>query len=67
MGLPKLLQSLTSVHTFDVEENQNNSDSSDNEPAEEEENSDDELAEQTEQLHINECIRETEIPKELTP
>jgi len=71
-GLPKLLQSLTSIHTFDIEETKPESEpkkessNSDSKPAAEED-SDDELAKQTGQLHINECIRETEIPRELTP
>jgi len=72
-GLPKLLQSLTSIHTFDVKEAepvpkpQEESDDSDSEPAKEDKDSDDELAEQARGLCINDQIRETEIPRELTP
>jgi len=72
-GLPQLRQPLTSIHIFDIEEvkpkpePKEESDSSDSEPAKEEEDSDNELAKQTGGLHINNQIREAEIPKELTP
>jgi len=72
-GLPRLQQPLTSIHIFDVKETKpelelrKESNSSDSEPAEENEDSDDKLAKQTGELHINDQIRETEIPKELTP
>ena len=71
-GLPKLLHSLTSIHIFNAEEAQptpkpkENNNSSSDEPAEEKD-SDDELAEQAGGLCIDEQIRETEIPRELTP
>ena len=42
-------------------------DSSDSKPAEEEEDLDDKLAKQTGGLHIDKQIRDSEIPKELTP
>ena len=72
-GLPRLRQSLTSIHIFDIEETQSEpepkeeSSDSDNKPAEEDKDSDDELAKQAGGLHIDDQIRETEIPKELTP
>ena len=72
-GLPKLLQLLTSIHTFDVEETKSvsepkeESDGSDNKPVEEDKDTDDELARQAGALHIDNQIRETEIPRELTP
>jgi len=72
-GSPRLRQLLMSTHVFDIEETQpepepeKESSSSDNEPAEEDKDSDDELAKQTGELHIDDQIRETEIPKELTP
>jgi len=67
-GLPRLLHSLTSIHTFDVEEELpeeqgNDSDKS----ADKESDSDNDLIEKTGQLYIDERIRETEIPRELTP
>jgi len=68
---PRLLQSLTSIHNFDVKEAKpepkEESSSSDSKPAEENEDSDDKLAKQTGELHINKQIREAEIPRELTP
>jgi len=72
-GLPQLRQPLTSIHTFDIEEARpelefkKESDNSDSESAEKDKDSDDELAEQTGRLHINNQIRDAEIPKELTP
>ena len=68
-GLPRLLQLLTSVHTFDVEETQPASEESDKSTDEsvEENDSDDKLARQAGGLHINDQIREAEIPRELTP
>jgi len=72
-GLPRLRQPLTSIHIFDIEETKSEpkpkeeDDSSDSEPAEENKDSDNELAKQTGGLYINDQIRETEIPKELTP
>jgi len=68
-GLPKLLHSLTSIHTFDIEEetSKEQEDDSDKEPKGEESDSDSDLAEQTGQLNIDNQIRETEIPRELTP
>ena len=69
-GLPRLQQPLTSIHTFDIEETQpepkEESNSLDSKPAEDK-NSDDELAKQAGGLHIDDQIREAEIPKELTP
>jgi len=66
-GLPKLLQSLTSIHTFDVNETtpKEESDNADGESASED--SDDKLAKQTGGLHIDDQIREAGIPRELTP
>jgi len=71
-GLPRLRQPLTSIHIFDIEETQpesgpkKGSSNSNSEPAEEDEDSDDELAKQAGGLHIDNQIRETEIPRELT-
>jgi len=62
-----------SIHVFDIEETQPKSEpkkessSSDSEPAEEDKDSDNELAKQAGELHIDDQIRETEIPRELTP
>jgi len=64
---------LTSIHLFDIEETQKGPEpkerdsSSDSEPAEEKEDLDDKLAKQTGGLHIDNQIRESGIPKELTP
>jgi len=72
-GLPRLRQLLISIHTFDIEETstkpepKEQGNSSDSKPAEEEEDSDDELAKQTGGLSIDNQIRDSEIPKELTP
>ena len=68
-GLSRLRQPLTSIHTFDIEETKPKEEgsSSDSKPAEENQDSDDKLAKQAGGLHINDQIRETEIPKELTP
>jgi len=72
-GLPQLRQPLTSIHVFDIKETNTTSepkeqnDSSDSGPAKEEEDSDDELAKQAGGLSINNQIRESEIPKDLTP
>jgi len=72
-GLPKLLQPLTSIHTFNIEEinptveTKEESSNSDSEPVEENEDSDDKLAKQAGELHIDNQIRRTNIPKELTP
>jgi len=68
-GLPQLRQPLTSIHVFDIEganTTKAESISSDSEP-EAEEDSDEELAKQTGGLSINNQIRDTEIPRELTP
>jgi len=72
-GLPKLLQSLTSIHNFNIKGIQptpkpkrENDDSSSNK-SEEEKDLDDELAKQTGGLHIDNQIRGAEIPRELTP
>jgi len=68
-GLPQLRQPLTSIHTFDIEGTNTTrikDASSDSEP-EAEEDSDEELAKQTGGLSINNQIRDTEIPRELTP
>jgi len=71
-GLPRLQQPLTSIHTFDVEETSTKpepkeQDNSSESKSAEEEDSDDELVKQTGELSINNQIRESEIPKELTP
>jgi len=70
-GLPRLRQPLTSIHTFDIEETKSEpkkeDSNSDSELAEKNSDSDNKLAKQTEELHIDNQIRETEIPKELTP
>jgi len=72
-GLPRLQQPLTSIHIFNIEEtstepeSKEQGNSSDSEPAKEEEDSDDELAKQTGGLSIDNQIRDSEIPKELTP
>jgi len=64
---------LTSIHIFDSEEtgakteSKNQDTSSDSEPAEEEEDSDEELANQAGGLSLDNQIRDSEIPKELTP
>jgi len=65
-GLPQLRQPLTSIHTFDIKGTKERNVSSDSEP-EAEEDSDEELAKQTGELSINNQIRDTEIPRELTP
>jgi len=69
-GLPILQQPLTSIHIFDIKEPKSEprekSDNSDNKPTEEED-LDDELAQRAGGLYINNQIRETGIPKELTP
>jgi len=68
-GLPQLRQPLTSIHVFDIEgtsTTRGKSASSDSEP-EAEEDSDEELAKQTGGLSIDNQIRDTEIPRELTP
>ena len=72
-GLPQLRQPLTSIHIFDIEETSTKPESkeqktnSDSEPTEEEEDSDKELAKQTGGLSIDNQIRDSGIPKELTP
>ena len=70
-GLPRLQQPLTSIHIFNIKETEpepkEESSSSDSEPAEEDKDSDNELIKQTGELHIDDQIRGTEIPKELTP
>jgi len=55
-----LQQSLTSIHIFDIKE-------TNKEPTKEDKDSDNELARQAGELHIDDQIRETEIPRELTP
>jgi len=68
-GLPLLRQPLTSVHIFDIEGTSTakaESANSDSEP-EAEEDSDEELAKQTGELTIDNQIRDTRIPRELTP
>jgi len=63
---------LTRIHTFDIKETstkpvpKEQNDSSDSEPAEEED-SDDELAKQTGGLSLDNQIRDSEIPRDLTP
>jgi len=72
-GSPQLQQPLTSIHIFDIKETstklepKEENDSSDSKPAKKEEDSDDELAKQTGGLSIDNQIRDSEIPKELTP
>jgi len=64
---------LTSIHTFDIDEistkpkSKEQDSSSDSEPVEEEKDSDEELADQAGGLSIDNQIRDSEIPKELTP
>jgi len=70
--LPRLQQPLTSIHIFDIDEisakpeSKEQDSSSDSEPAEEEKDSDEELANQAGGLSIDNQIRDSEIPKELT-
>jgi len=64
---------LTSIHLFDIEETstelepKGKGDNLDSKPAEEEKDLDDKLVKQTGGLRINDQIRDSEIPKELTP
>jgi len=71
-GLPKLHQSLTSIHAFDVDETQTNPEpkeenNSSNSESDANEDSDNKLARQTGGLSIDNQIRRANIPEELTP